>query len=181
MKDEYIRKIVLVILLGAVVLITGCASTRQVRTMNTTAYCGCGECCRWERGSWSYLKLDFWNKYISAGKNEGKPYSGRTASGTKPHMPQPGLFSMDSLFHPWMIPIRTVFFPWLLLPRSGTIAADTKYYSFGTEMYIPGYGWGVVEDRGSAIKGPDRIDLYHDTHTQALIWGRKKCRVEIEK
>ncbi|MBW1671032.1 MAG: 3D domain-containing protein [Deltaproteobacteria bacterium] len=49
------------------------------------------------------------------------------------------------------------FFPRFLMPRDGTIAADTRYYVFGVRMYIPDYGWGVVEDRGSAIKGPDRI------------------------
>jgi hypothetical protein len=57
-----------------------------------------------------------------------------------------------------MIPVRTVF-PWLWLQGDGTIAADTKYYPFGTRMYVPGWGWGMVTDRGSAIKGPDRIDL----------------------
>jgi 3D (Asp-Asp-Asp) domain-containing protein len=88
---------------------------------------------------------------------------------------------MDSLINPWMIPVRIVFFPWLLLPRSGTIAADTKYYPFGTEMYVPGWGWGVVEDRGSAIKGPTRLDLYFYTHGEAEDWGRKKVRVEIRR
>jgi 3D (Asp-Asp-Asp) domain-containing protein len=34
----------------------------------------------------------------------------------------------------------------------GTIAADTRYYPYGTVMKIPGYGKGVVEDTGSAIK-----------------------------
>lgn len=175
------KRAMLTVCLGILALMTGCAANREIRTMETTAYCGCGECCKWERGTWSHLKLDAWNKYISEGKNEGKPYSGKTASGTNPRMPQPGLFSVDSIVHPWMIPVRMVFFPWLLLPSSGTIAADTKYYSFGTRMYVPGYGWGVVEDRGSAIKGPTRIDLYYDTHTQALIWGRKKVKVEIER
>ena len=61
-----------------------------------------------------------------------------------------------------------------------TIAADTKYYPFGTRMYIPGYGWGVVEDRGGAIKGKDRIDLYFDSHEAAMKWGRRKLPVTIE-
>ena len=41
----------------------------------------------------------------------------------------------------------------------GTIAADTRYYPFGTIMFIPDYGWGRVEDIGGAIKGM-HIDLY---------------------
>ncbi len=176
------RGALLPILLSMAVLFSGCASTqRETRTMEVTAYCNCGKCCGWERGSWKCLKLDVWNKYISSGSMKGKPYTGRTSSGTKPREPQPGLFSADSIVHPWMIPLRTVFFPWLLLPRKGTIAADTRYYRFGTRMYVRGYGWGVVEDRGSAIKGPNRLDIFFDSHSQALKWGRKKVRVQIEK
>jgi hypothetical protein len=147
--------------------------------MEVTAYCGCGQCCGWERGSWKCLKLDVWNKYISYGPRAGRPYTGLTASGTKPREPQPGLFSGDSLTHPWMIPVRIVFFPWLLLPEDGTIAADTRYYPFGTRMFVPGYGYGVVEDRGSAIKGPRRLDIFYRSHTEALQWGRKKVNVTI--
>lgn len=156
-------------------LLAGCAKPR-VKNMEVTAYCGCGECCNWERGSWKYLKLDFWNKYISSGPREGQYYSGLTASGTKPNEPQPGLFSKDSLKHPWIIPFRIVF-PWLLFSDPGTVAADTDYYPFGTEIYVPGYGYGVIEDRGSAIKGPRRLDLYYDDHDDALEWGRKDVDV----
>lgn len=146
--------------------------------METTAYCGCSKCCSWERGSWTYLKLDFWNRYVSAGADAGRSYDGRTASGTSPHEPQPGLFSVDSFYNPWMIPFRIL--PWYILPDEGTIAADTRYYPFGTRMYVPGYGWGVVEDRGGAIKGKNRIDLYFDSHSEALRWGRRKVHVTIE-
>ena len=163
------------------VLLCGCAGKQLIRHMDTTGYCGCGKCCGWERGSWKCLKLDFWNRYVSYGKNKGQRYTGRTASGTKPYEPRPGLFSVHSIIHPWMIPIRIVFFPWLLMPRDGTIAADTKYYRFGTRMHIPGYGWGVVEDRGGAIKGSERLDLYFNSHRKALVWGRRTKKVRIEK
>ena len=156
----------------------GCGPKVTVRKMEVTAYCGCGQCCAWERGRWRYLKLNFWNKYITVGKNKGKPYSGLTASGTKPHEPRHGLFSADSLIHPWMIPFRLAF-PWLWFSRDGTIAADTRYYPFSTRMYIEGYGHGIVEDRGSAIKGPDRIDIYYDSHSEALEWGRQRMNVDI--
>ena len=159
-------------------LFMGCGTGKIVKRMEATGYCGCGECCGWERGSWKFLKLDFWNKYISSGKNEGRPYSGLTASGTKPHEPNPGLLSVDSLVNPWMIPFRLVF-PWLWFSRDGTIAADTRYYPFGTRMYVPGYGYGVIEDRGSAIKGPTRLDLFFDSHSEARVWGRQKVDVEI--
>jgi hypothetical protein len=160
----------------------GCAANHQiVKKMEVTGYCKCGKCCSWERGSWKYLKLNFWNRYVSAGSRKGRPYSGLTASGTKPHTPHPGLFSMDSLKKPWMIPIRIIFFPWLFLPRDGTLAADTRYYPFGTRMYIPGYGYGRVEDRGGAIKGSRRLDAFFSSHRKALKWGRQRLSVKIEK
>ena len=166
--------VLLCALLGA-----GCAQV-QKRTLEATAYCGCKQCCGWTRGSWKYLKLNFWNKYISSGKNRGKRYSGLTASGTKPHEPRQGLISVNSLTHPWMIPFRLVF-PWLWFSRDGTIAADTRYHTFGTRMYVNGYGYGVVEDRGSAIKGPDRLDLFYKSHARALRWGRQRMNVRIYK
>ncbi len=161
-------------------LVSGCARP-CIRQMEVTAYSGSGKCCGWERGSWKYLKLDFWNRYINYGRHKGQLYSGRTASGTKPREPYPGLISVDSILHPWMIPIRLIFFPWLFMPHKGTIAADTRYYPFGTEMYVPGYGWGVVEDRGSAIKGPRHIDIYLNSYKKALAWGKKKIRVRIKR
>jgi len=63
--------------------------------------------------------------------------------------------------------------------RKGTIAADTRYFPLGTVMKVPGYGYGRVEDRGSAIKGPARIDLFFKTHQQALEWGRQRMRVQV--
>lgn len=60
----------------------------------------------------------------------------------------------------------------------GTIAADTSLYPFGTVMYVPGYGYGRVEDRGGAIKG-EHIDLFFKKHKQALSWGRQEKRVRI--
>jgi 3D (Asp-Asp-Asp) domain-containing protein len=63
----------------------------------------------------------------------------------------------------------------------GTIAADTLYYPFGSVMEIPGYGFGRVQDRGGAIKGPARIDLFFDTHEKALKWGRRTVNVKVWK
>ena len=170
------------LLLLALLTINGCA--RQVtpgKMLETTAYCGCSLCCDWERGSYYFLKLDFWNRYVSRGPRAGQAYSGHTASGTLPDEPEPGLFSMDTVRRPWMIAPRTLLFPWYLLPEDGTIAADTRYYPFGTRMYVPGWGWGRVEDRGGAIKGADRIDLFFDSHDDAIAWGRRKLRVIIER
>lgn len=63
--------------------------------------------------------------------------------------------------------------------HKGTIAADRRYYPFGTVMYIPGYGYGRVEDTGSAIQGSSRIDLFYGSHQQALEWGRQRVPVKI--
>lgn len=169
----------LLITLACLLLLGGCARTPVGRIIETTAYCGCSACCGWERGNASWLYLDFWNRYVNYGAAAGRPYTGQTASGTYPREPQEGLFSMDSLERPWMIPIRTILFPWYLLPEEGTIAADTRYYPFGTRMYVPGYGWGRVEDKGGGIKGKDRIDLFFDSHQDALYWGRRKVAVQI--
>lgn len=60
----------------------------------------------------------------------------------------------------------------------GTIAADPKLFPFGTIMYVPYYGWGRVEDIGSAIQGK-HIDLYFPSHRKAIKWGRVKRRVKV--
>lgn len=153
----------------------------EYRTMEVTAYCPCGQCNGYTRGSWKFLKLDVWNRYVSEGPDRGRRYTGRTASGERLQTPRPGLFSRDSLEHPWKIPPRLLLFPFLGLRRDGTIAADTNYYPFGTRMYVPGWGWGRVEDRGRAIKGPDRLDILFRTHRQANAWGRRHVNVWIER
>jgi 3D (Asp-Asp-Asp) domain-containing protein len=63
--------------------------------------------------------------------------------------------------------------------EKGTIAADTSQYPFGTVMYVPGYGYGRVEDRGKAMKGNAKIDIYFDTHKEALQWGRRNASVKV--
>jgi 3D (Asp-Asp-Asp) domain-containing protein len=63
--------------------------------------------------------------------------------------------------------------------QPGTLAADTSFYPMGTVMDIPGYGRGVVEDRGGAIKGAARLDLWYPTRRQALQWGRRRVKVTV--
>lgn len=62
--------------------------------------------------------------------------------------------------------------------KPGTIAADGALYPFGAIMYIKGYGYGRVEDRGGDIKG-EHIDLYFHTHRQALKWGKRRMNVTV--
>ncbi len=63
--------------------------------------------------------------------------------------------------------------------QKGTIAADTHFYPFGTVMNVPGYGMCRVEDRGGAIKGPARIDLFFNSHKEAIQWGRRRVSVHV--
>jgi len=63
--------------------------------------------------------------------------------------------------------------------KKGTVAADTRFYPFGTVMDVPGYGMCRVEDVGSAIKGPARIDLFFDSHKEAVKWGRKRLSIHV--
>ncbi|KIL42613.1 3D domain-containing protein [Jeotgalibacillus soli] len=60
-----------------------------------------------------------------------------------------------------------------------TIAADPNVFPIGSILYIPGYGYGVVADTGSAIKG-NIIDLYYDTVDEVFQeWGKKEVMVYV--
>ncbi|WP_442865094.1 3D domain-containing protein [Alkalihalobacillus sp. CinArs1] len=62
-----------------------------------------------------------------------------------------------------------------------TIAADPDTFPIGTILFIPGYGYGVVADTGSAITG-NRIDLYYDTVQDVYDeWGKKTIEVYVIK
>lgn len=56
-----------------------------------------------------------------------------------------------------------------------TIAVDTNVIPFGTEIIIDGITY-VAEDTGGAIKG-NRIDIYFDSHQEALIFGVQYAEV----
>lgn len=60
-----------------------------------------------------------------------------------------------------------------------TIAADPAVFPIGTVLWIPGYGYGVVADTGSAIKG-NRLDLFYNTVDEVYKkWGKKNIDVYI--
>lgn len=86
----------------------------------------------------------------STGKNPGHPLYGITYSGVKVKR---DLYS--------------------------TVAADTSVFPLGTVLFIPGYGYGVVADTGSAIKG-NIIDLYYETVADVFNeWGKKTVDVYV--
>lgn len=57
-----------------------------------------------------------------------------------------------------------------------TVAASTQY-DFGTKLLINGSTY-TVEDRGGAITG-NKIDIYFNTHAEAIAWGVKYLPVEV--
>lgn len=90
--------------------------------------------------------------YESTGKREGHPQYGITYSGVKVKR---DLYS--------------------------TIAADLSVFPIGTILYIPGYGYGVVADKGGAIKG-NKIDLFYNTVKEVYDqWGKKEVDVYVVK
>lgn len=60
-----------------------------------------------------------------------------------------------------------------------TIAADPSVIPLGTRIVIDGVSY-VVEDTGKAIKG-NRLDIYFDTHEEAVRYGRKEKYVYLEE
>lgn len=88
--------------------------------------------------------------YESTGKNPGHPEFGITYSGVKVKR---DLFS--------------------------TVAADLNVFPIGTILFIPGYGYGVVADKGGAING-NEVDLYYDTVDEVYNeWGKRTLEVYI--
>ena len=73
-----------------------------------------------------------------------------------------------------------------IVPGTGmkVIAVDPKVIPLGTKVYIDGlngawdYGNAIAADTGSAIKNLT-IDLYMDTHSEALSWGRRSVNIYV--
>lgn len=57
-----------------------------------------------------------------------------------------------------------------------TVAASSKF-AFGTKLNINGHVY-TVEDRGGAIKG-NKIDIYVNSHAEALAWGVRYLPVSV--
>lgn len=67
------------------------------------------------------------------------------------------------------------------VPEAGrTVAADWDVLPAGTEIYIEGLGWRVVEDTGAGIDG-QALDIYMDSHEDALRFGVREMEVYREQ
>lgn len=66
-------------------------------------------------------------------------------------------------------------------PQWGTIAVDPKVIPYGTKLYVPGYGVGIAEDTGGALRNKSdvRVDLFHNTYSESLEWGVRYLDVII--
>ena len=61
-------------------------------------------------------------------------------------------------------------------PRIGTVAANPRQIPYGTKIYVPGYGYGRIEDTGSNKHSMDDImlDLWLPTKEECYQWGSKR-------
>lgn len=65
------------------------------------------------------------------------------------------------------------------VPKAGyTIAVDPSVIPLGTQLVIDDVTY-MAEDTGKAIKG-NRLDIYFDTHEEALRYGRKEKSVYLK-
>lgn len=60
------------------------------------------------------------------------------------------------------------------VPEKGTLAVNTKLVQMGTKIYVPGYGWGVSEDKCPYYekRGILGIDVYVGSREEAMDIGR---------
>lgn len=73
-----------------------------------------------------------------------------------------------------------------IVPGTGmkVIAVDPRIIPLGSKVYVDGlngawdYGYAVAADTGGAIKNI-RVDLYMDSHSETLSWGRKKVNIYV--
>jgi len=63
--------------------------------------------------------------------------------------------------------------------KAGRTIAAPSNFAFGTQIEIDGHIY-IVEDRGGSIKG-NRIDIYFDSHEEALKFGVKNKEVFLIK
>jgi len=56
----------------------------------------------------------------------------------------------------------------------GAIACPPEM-PLGTEVYLPGMGKFICEDRGGGIEG-DRLDIWFRSCEKAIEWGRQEIR-----
>lgn len=59
-----------------------------------------------------------------------------------------------------------------------SVAVDPKVIPLGSKLYIPGYGYALACDTGSAIKG-NKIDLFMNSKDECRTFGRRPVTVHV--
>lgn len=96
----------------------------------------------------------------------------RTMPQEEPQEPEPMIFEATAYCYTGN---RTATGTW---PSRGTIAVDPEVIPLGSKLHVEGYGEGIAEDTGGAIRG-NIIDLYMLDRNEALSWGRRQVEVTI--
>jgi uncharacterized protein YabE (DUF348 family) len=65
-------------------------------------------------------------------------------------------------------------------PRRGIVAVDPRVIPLGSNVYVENYGPALAADTGGAIKG-NRLDIFVDSHEEAVRWGRRRVKVYVLK
>ncbi len=60
------------------------------------------------------------------------------------------------------------------------MAVDPRVIPLGTKVYVENYGPALAADTGGSIKG-NRVDIFVDSHQEAVSWGRRRVRVYVLK
>ncbi|OMI01654.1 hypothetical protein BTA30_14625 [Bacillus swezeyi] len=107
-----------------------------------------------------------WSKYPKQKVTATGYTAGAESTGKQPHHPEYGLTYSG-------VKVKRDLY--------STVAADPSVFPIGTILFIPDYGYGVVADTGSAIKG-NRLDLYYETVEDVYNeWGKKTLDVYVIK
>lgn len=96
----------------------------------------------------------------------------RTMPREEPQEPEPMIFEATAYCYTGN---RTATGTW---PSRGTIAVDPEVIPLGSKLHVEGYGEGIAEDTGGAIRG-NIIDLYMLDRNEAITWGRRRVEVRI--
>lgn len=59
-----------------------------------------------------------------------------------------------------------------------TMAVDTSIIPLGSKVYVPGLGWFLAHDTGSAIHG-NIVDVCLDSYGEAAKWGRRTLEITV--
>jgi uncharacterized protein YabE (DUF348 family) len=65
-----------------------------------------------------------------------------------------------------------------LNPSVGMVAVDPNVIPMGSRLYIEGYGYARAADTGGAIKG-NTVDLFMESYSQCINWGRRSVKVYV--